>query len=173
MNNNAALQSLSKDTFGFSNQGILVERITLATRRRVDATSRSNMALFPANSTKPLVGGNYVLNVLNYINELNESFSAEQLKCLERQHQERENQRQEQQECEVSWDTILCWPRTLSGTLATIPCFDELNGIPYDSTLSISRTIRELYIHIRNKLKKLLKSKEIFLTNKRYIVCNI
>ncbi|XP_071644590.1 diuretic hormone receptor isoform X2 [Temnothorax longispinosus] len=92
------------------------------------------MALFPTNGTKPLVGGNYVLNVLNYINELNESLSAEQLKCIEREYQERENQKQEQQECEVSWDTILCWPRTVSGTLATIPCFDELNGIPYDNT---------------------------------------
>lgn len=83
-----------------------------------------------------MVSGNYVLNVLNYINEMNESFSAEQFKCLERdnQNQERENQKQEQQECEVNWDTILCWPRTLSGTLATIPCFDELNGIPYDNT---------------------------------------
>ncbi|XP_077270344.1 diuretic hormone 44 receptor 1 isoform X7 [Temnothorax americanus] len=97
------------------------------------------MALFPTNGTKPLVGGNYVLNVLNYINELNESLSAEQLKCIEREYQERENQKQEQQECEVSWDTILCWPRTLSGTLATIPCFDELNGIPYDNTQNASR----------------------------------
>ncbi|XP_071574764.1 diuretic hormone receptor isoform X3 [Temnothorax nylanderi] len=97
------------------------------------------MALFPTNGTKPLVGGNYVLNVLNYINELNESLSAEQLKCIEREYQERENQKQEQQECQVSWDTILCWPRTLSGTLATIPCFDELNGIPYDNTQNASR----------------------------------
>ncbi|TGZ41390.1 Diuretic hormone receptor [Temnothorax longispinosus] len=97
------------------------------------------MALFPTNGTKPLVGGNYVLNVLNYINELNESLSAEQLKCIEREYQERENQKQEQQECEVSWDTILCWPRTVSGTLATIPCFDELNGIPYDNTQNASR----------------------------------
>ncbi|XP_011157676.2 diuretic hormone receptor isoform X2 [Solenopsis invicta] len=97
------------------------------------------MAWYPANGTKPQVGDNYVLNVLNYINELNESFSAEHLKCLEREHQDQENQKQEQQECEVNWDTVLCWPRTLSGTLATIPCFDELNGIPYDSTQNASR----------------------------------
>lgn len=100
------------------------------------------MALFPTNNTKPLIDGNYVLNVLNYINELNDSSSIEQLNCLVHQeHQNRtENQKQEQQECEVSWDTILCWPRTLSGTLATIPCFDELNGIPYDNTRK--------YIHV-------------------------
>jgi len=91
------------------------------------------MARFSGNDTNPRDGGNYVLNILNYINELNESFNAEQLKCLEREHQD-ENKRQDEQECEVNWDTILCWPRTLAGTLASIPCFDELNGIPYDNT---------------------------------------
>ncbi|XP_018337529.1 PREDICTED: diuretic hormone receptor-like isoform X3 [Trachymyrmex septentrionalis] len=96
------------------------------------------MAWFPINGTKPLVGGNYVLNALNYINELNESFNAEQHKCLERE-QEHENQKQERQECEMNWDTILCWPRTISGTLASIPCFDELNGISYDNTQNASR----------------------------------
>ncbi|EZA57388.1 hypothetical protein DMN91_009157 [Ooceraea biroi] len=97
------------------------------------------MAWFSENDTKPLDGGNYVLNILNYINELNESFSAEQLKCLEQELHQDENKRQEEQECEVNWDTILCWPRTLAGTLATIPCFDELNGIPYDTTQNASR----------------------------------
>lgn len=112
------------------------------------------MALFPTNNgTKLLVGDNYVLNVLNYINELNESFSAEQLKCLEREHQERENQRQEQEECEVNWDTILCWPRTLSGTLATIPCFDELNGIPYDNTREYPTPLQAFYNRHQNNWK--------------------
>lgn len=92
-----------------------------------------DMAWFLANETEPLVDGNYVLNVLNYINELNESLSSEQFKCLEREHQD-QNRKQDRLECEVNWDTILCWPRTPPGTLATIPCFDELNGILYDNT---------------------------------------
>lgn len=93
----------------------------------------ADMAWFSGNDTKSLEGGNYVLNILRYINELDESFNAEQLKCLEREHQDG-SRGQDEQECEVDWDTILCWPRTLAGTLATIPCFDELNGIPYDNT---------------------------------------
>ncbi|XP_025266656.1 diuretic hormone receptor isoform X2 [Camponotus floridanus] len=96
------------------------------------------MAWFLANETEPLVDDNYVLNVLNYINELNESLSSEQSKCLERKHQD-QNRKQDRLECEVNWDTILCWPRTPPGTLATIPCFDELNGILYDNTQNASR----------------------------------
>ncbi|XP_020293795.1 diuretic hormone receptor-like isoform X2 [Pseudomyrmex gracilis] len=92
--------------------------------------------LFSANGTKSTADGNYVLNALKYINERNESFNAEQLKCLELE--QNQNTRQEQ-ECQVNWDTILCWPRTSPGTLATIPCFDELNGIPYDNTQNASR----------------------------------
>lgn len=109
------------------------------------------MALYSTNGTKRLVGGNYVLNVLNYINELNESFNAEQFKCLERKHQEDENQKQDQEECEVSWDSILCWPRTLSGTLATIPCFDELNGIPYDNTREYTLSLPCLSLLVYNR----------------------
>lgn len=116
------------------------------------------MAWYPANGTKPQVGDNYVLNVLNYINELNESFSAEHLKCLEREHQDQENQKQEQQECEVNWDTVLCWPRTLSGTLATIPCFDELNGIPYDSTREYLR-LYKVYNRYQNNWKHFFNNK--------------
>lgn len=89
------------------------------------------MAWFPANGTKPPVSDNYLLN---YSNALNESLSTEQFKCLVREQQDRISREQEQQGCEVSWDTVLCWPRTLPGTLATIPCFDELNGISYDNS---------------------------------------
>lgn len=90
------------------------------------------MAWFLTNDTEPLDDDNYVLNVINYINELNGSLS-EQLKCLEREYQD-QNRKEERLECEVNWDTILCWPRTPPGTLAIIPCFEELNGISYDNT---------------------------------------
>ncbi|KAK1133615.1 hypothetical protein K0M31_011416 [Melipona bicolor] len=84
--------------------------------------------------------GNYVLNTLYYINKLNESVNPEAIKCLERKQQE-ELQRlsagaqlEDQQGCEISWDSLLCWPRTPPATLATLPCFEELNGIRYDSS---------------------------------------
>lgn len=93
------------------------------------------MAWFPTNTTKSSIDDNYVLNVLNYINKFNQSLSIEQLKCFEHEEQDRIAKKQEEQQgCEVSWDSLLCWPRTLPATLATIPCFDELNGIPYDNT---------------------------------------
>lgn len=34
--------------------------------------------------------------------------------------------------CPTSFDSILCWPRTLKGSLATLPCLAELSGVHYD-----------------------------------------
>ncbi|CAK9823186.1 Diuretic hormone receptor [Anthophora retusa] len=103
------------------------------------------MAWEPPNETV-FDTGNYILNVLYYINKSNESLNPEAIKCLERKHQEElhrisldETQQEEQLGCEISWDSLLCWPRTPSGTLATLPCFEELNGIQYDSTQNASR----------------------------------
>jgi hypothetical protein len=36
--------------------------------------------------------------------------------------------------CPYSYDTLLCWPKTPAGTLAFLPCFEELNGIKYDTS---------------------------------------
>ncbi|CAK9809709.1 Diuretic hormone receptor [Anthophora plagiata] len=106
------------------------------------------MAWEPPNETV-FDTGNYILNVLYYINKSNESLNPEAIKCLERKHQEEmhrisldETQQEEQLGCEISWDSLLCWPRTPPGTLATLPCFEELNGIQYDSTQNASRWCR-------------------------------
>ncbi|XP_046810058.1 uncharacterized protein LOC124420626 [Lucilia cuprina] len=37
--------------------------------------------------------------------------------------------------CPVSFDSVLCWPRTPAGTWAVLPCFEEFKGVHYDSTL--------------------------------------
>lgn len=96
-----------------------------------------------------LDNGNYVLNTLHYINKLNESVNPEAIECLERKHKEELERlssggilEEDQQGCEISWDSLLCWPRTPPGTLVTLPCFDELNGIRYDSTQNASRWCR-------------------------------
>ncbi|XP_015604427.1 diuretic hormone receptor isoform X2 [Cephus cinctus] len=89
-----------------------------------------------ANGTKPLEG-NYIHEVLNYINELNKSHYTEELKCLRLKHIDPKSPYDLR--CEFDWDALLCWPRTPPGTLATLPCFDELNGIKYDSTQNASR----------------------------------
>lgn len=36
--------------------------------------------------------------------------------------------------CLTDFDTILCWPKTLRGTMAYLPCLAEYNGIHYDVT---------------------------------------
>ena len=35
--------------------------------------------------------------------------------------------------CNSTWDGIICWPTTPAGATAVLPCFDELNGIKYDT----------------------------------------
>lgn len=35
--------------------------------------------------------------------------------------------------CPVDFDTVLCWPQTAPNSLAVLPCFDQLNGIKYDT----------------------------------------
>ncbi|GBM52349.1 hypothetical protein AVEN_229577-1 [Araneus ventricosus] len=34
--------------------------------------------------------------------------------------------------CTVNWDGVSCWPPTLAGITAMVPCFPELNGVKYD-----------------------------------------
>ncbi|XP_012268724.1 diuretic hormone receptor-like isoform X2 [Athalia rosae] len=95
------------------------------------------MAGVSVNGTRP-VEVNYILNVLNYINELNESSITEEVKCslMKYRHQEHPFH---QSGCEVDWDSLLCWPHTSPGSLATLPCFEELNGIRYDNSQNATR----------------------------------
>lgn len=44
------------------------------------------------------------------------------------------NEDEHEVHCDWHNDTVLCWPRTLRGTTAYLPCFDEYNGIKYDSS---------------------------------------
>lgn len=106
---------------------------------RGHASAQSDMAWQPSNETILEAADNYVINALNYIDKLNESFNPAALKCFELKHQEEvewlQLAKQERRPgCEIDWDSLLCWPRTPPGTLATLPCLEELNGIRYDST---------------------------------------
>ncbi|XP_012275321.1 diuretic hormone receptor isoform X2 [Orussus abietinus] len=79
---------------------------------------------------------NYVLNVLESINELNESLFDAELECLAAKHLAGSAP---EEVCDVHWDSLFCWPRTSPGTLARLACFEELNGIRYDSTQNATR----------------------------------
>uniref|UniRef100_A0A1I8Q5V1 G-protein coupled receptors family 2 profile 2 domain-containing protein n=2 Tax=Stomoxys calcitrans TaxID=35570 RepID=A0A1I8Q5V1_STOCA len=41
--------------------------------------------------------------------------------------------------CPVSFDSVLCWPRTAAGSWAILPCFEEFKGVHYDTTQNASR----------------------------------
>ncbi|XP_054719240.1 diuretic hormone receptor-like [Uloborus diversus] len=41
--------------------------------------------------------------------------------------------------CNSTWDGLSCWPTTSAGSLASIPCFDEFNGVQYDTNSNASR----------------------------------
>ncbi|XP_037090345.1 diuretic hormone receptor-like [Pollicipes pollicipes] len=45
--------------------------------------------------------------------------------------------------CAVTWDEVLCWPETPRGSLASIPCFKEFNGIIYHGKTNASRYCHE------------------------------
>jgi hypothetical protein len=48
--------------------------------------------------------------------------------------------------CPHSYDTLLCWPRTPAGMLAVLPCFEELNGIKYDTNRTYYSIIFRVFI---------------------------
>ncbi|KAG4067592.1 hypothetical protein HA402_005364 [Bradysia odoriphaga] len=61
-----------------------------------------------------------------------------ELKCLLDGHAEQLNEDADRF-CPTSFDSILCWPRTPKGSLATLPCLAELSGVHYDISKNASR----------------------------------
>lgn len=56
--------------------------------------------------------------------------------------------------CPYSYDTLLCWPKTPAGNLALLPCFEELNGIKYDTSRGRQYLILlSSYRHVTVRLK--------------------
>ncbi|XP_049959058.1 diuretic hormone receptor-like isoform X2 [Schistocerca serialis cubense] len=41
--------------------------------------------------------------------------------------------------CPRAWDSVTCWPTSPADTLVLMPCFSELNGMPYDTSQNASR----------------------------------
>uniref|UniRef100_A0A1A9X4R6 G-protein coupled receptors family 2 profile 1 domain-containing protein n=1 Tax=Glossina brevipalpis TaxID=37001 RepID=A0A1A9X4R6_9MUSC len=41
--------------------------------------------------------------------------------------------------CPVSFDSVLCWPSTPSGSWAALPCFKEFKGVRYDNSQNATR----------------------------------
>ncbi|XP_075169917.1 diuretic hormone 44 receptor 2 isoform X1 [Haematobia irritans] len=67
-----------------------------------------------------------------------------ELQCLQQAEQhkvngESSNISMNMLSCPVSFDSVLCWPRTPSGSWAVLPCFEEFKGVHYDSTQNATR----------------------------------
>ncbi|XP_020814831.1 diuretic hormone receptor [Drosophila serrata] len=62
-----------------------------------------------------------------------------ELKCLVQEHIEATTYGNASDHCLTQFDSILCWPRTVRGTLAVLQCMDELQGIHYDSSKNATR----------------------------------
>ncbi|XP_044015344.1 diuretic hormone receptor-like isoform X2 [Aphidius gifuensis] len=77
---------------------------------------------------------NHVQDILDHINQLDDTNLSKDLQCLKSKHDKIYNNA-----CDIDWDSLSCWPQTLAGTLAKIPCFDQLYGIKYDSSQNASR----------------------------------
>ncbi|XP_077287141.1 diuretic hormone 44 receptor 2 isoform X2 [Arctopsyche grandis] len=45
--------------------------------------------------------------------------------------------------CSAIWDQVLCWPYTPPGTTAVLKCFEELQGVKYDSSQNATRFCSE------------------------------
>lgn len=89
------------------------------------------MAVAPADELD-VFSDNSVLNAINRINELNDSYFRKGLECLTAKHLA--TTKAYEDGCDVDWDSVLCWPESPPGTLVKVPCFEELHGILYDST---------------------------------------
>lgn len=63
-------------------------------------------------------------------------YILQEIECLILIHQEKdlESVAHLPKRCPRSWDSLLCWPPTQPGIRASLPCFEELNGIKYDTT---------------------------------------
>jgi len=55
--------------------------------------------------------------------------------------------------CPFDWDGILCWPKTLVGETATLPCMETLHGIPYNTS---SKSHYYTFVWFKSHLKSLL-----------------
>ncbi|XP_054724241.1 diuretic hormone receptor-like [Uloborus diversus] len=45
--------------------------------------------------------------------------------------------------CSAAWDGLSCWPAVNAGSVATVPCFHEFNGVLYDTLENATRTCSE------------------------------
>ncbi|XP_022911145.1 diuretic hormone receptor-like [Onthophagus taurus] len=76
--------------------------------------------------------------------------------------------------CEVMFDSILCWPQTPPNTTAVLPCFDQFNGIRYDSKNNATRFCNsdntwDKYADFKNCTELMEEEHEVELTTTIYL----
>ncbi|XP_069700681.1 diuretic hormone receptor [Periplaneta americana] len=80
-----------------------------------------------------------MIRELNLKASENNTDILKELECMTRAYTAEENSDGSTLYCPHFYDTLLCWPRTPAGTLALLPCFEEFNGIKYDTSRNATR----------------------------------
>ncbi|CAL1281569.1 unnamed protein product [Larinioides sclopetarius] len=84
-----------------------------------------------------------VNNVTTERNAFEDIGSFEELDCLSQFLTESYPGNGKELFCNSTWDGISCWPTTTAGSTANVPCFEEFNGVRYDTTTNASRQCLE------------------------------
>lgn len=97
----------------------------------IDADMRFQSVEEDSANTSQLYHSHHHHITADHLDEINQSI---ELQCLIQEHIDNTTYGNSTEYCLTQFDTILCWSRTIRGTLAMLPCRDEFKGIQYDTS---------------------------------------
>ncbi|XP_071033559.1 diuretic hormone receptor [Parasteatoda tepidariorum] len=85
-----------------------------------------------------------LLNETNAINMENTIEDVTQkVNCIGNYENVTQTFKDKQAYCNATWDGLSCWPPVKAGSIATVPCFHEFNGVLYDTLENATRSCGE------------------------------
>ncbi|CAL1274974.1 unnamed protein product [Larinioides sclopetarius] len=79
------------------------------------------------------------LPLMNETDIINIEDITEEMKCLLASENVTQSFKGDQGFCNATWDGLSCWPSVSAGSIASIPCFYEFNGVLYDTLENATR----------------------------------
>ncbi|XP_055935778.1 diuretic hormone receptor-like [Argiope bruennichi] len=80
------------------------------------------------------------LPLINETDIVNIEDITEEMKCLLASENITRSFKEDQGFCNATWDGLSCWPPVSAGSIASIPCFYEFNGVLYDTLENATRS---------------------------------